>query len=95
MTIKPVNPNLGPKRDKVATASGSQGSGGPLSAVDDTPSVTVRDSFQRVTDHQRKFTVRLDADLHKRFKTAAAVEEVNMGVVVEQLIAQWLNEKGH
>ncbi len=86
MSIKPpTNPNLGPKKpsgDRTVVATSI-----------DSPSV--RDSFQRVTDHQRKFTVRLDANLHKRFKTAAAVEEVNMGVVVEQLIAQWLTDKGH
>jgi len=95
MSIKPpANPNLGPKREKVA-GEGSSSRGSKFAAVDDAPNQTVRDSFQRVTDLQRKFTVRIDSDLHKRFKTAAAVEEVNMGDVVEQLIAQWLDEKGH
>lgn len=52
----------------------------------------VADTFVTPSSKQSQLTIRIDANVHKRFKLAATAADVSMGEVVETAILEWLSE---
>jgi hypothetical protein len=52
----------------------------------------VADTFVTPSSKQSQLTIRIDADVHKRFKIATTREDLSMGEVVETKIREWLSE---
>lgn len=57
-------------------------------------STRVADTFVTPSAKQSQLTIRIDANVHKRFKLAATANDVSMGEVVETKILEWLRENG-
>lgn len=68
---------------------------GDVSTEDMRPRKTVAASFTRPSERgsQSQLTVRIDADLHKRFKAATAIADQSMSEVIEDLIRDWVASK--
>ena len=51
-------------------------------------------TVQSASQEKKKLQMNFDAELHKQFKTACAIQGTDMTTVVEQLVRNWLNQQG-
>lgn len=77
MSIPKRNTNLGPRTKPASPAAQAETPAAP----------SVADSF--IEPVQSMLTVRIDANLHRRFKSTVAASGMKMRDVVEELLEDW------
>ncbi|MGI6797895.1 plasmid partition protein ParG [Gordonia sihwensis] len=89
MTIKPppaLNSSMMPPTSAASPVSDSE------AAARVSAPRKASDTFSTVSANAKKFTIRLDPDLHEQFKIATIQKRTTITAVIESLVRQWTQE---